>query len=420
MTKLTNFLEHKEKNFLKAQSMVSDNQSLIMIKVNYPSMSKLNGFTMFVFYECVNALKLVDIEITYSQHGIVGIMTSEEDPIVLKQRFVAFENTHALGRLIDIDVLTKHKMIGRNDINEPLRRCYLCENIAHVCIVNQTHTTLEVQQAFIDRVIDYCKFDKEKTAALAMYCECATTPSFGRVTPYTNGIHKDMDISTFIVSIQSIAPYFNKLSDIDPSLSDKQYFIALRNLGMCMEKAMLKATNNINTHKGFIFLALMLFGAYHKYPNQALQTSINQLALFLKEDFSLQPTTAGLKWSKKADIKSIRHHALEGFSEIIKTQNTLHKNMKVYEDINDAFASTLLTCMSFVDDTTILKRAGLSTLRSLKQKASIISQDKEKWEAFSKECIALNISPGGSADVLALLVILRVFFYDKDEETIWK
>ncbi len=420
MTKLTNFLAQKEKNFYKAQAMVSDNQSVLMFKVNYPSLSKLNGFTMFVFYECIHALALTDIDITYSHHGIVGMVSTEEDPILLKQKMVNFENTHPCGRLIDIDVLTKHKMIGRIDINEPLRRCYLCENIAHVCIANQTHTTLEVQQAFIDRVIDYCKLDKEKTAALAMYCECATTPSFGRVTPYTNGIHKDMDISTFIISIQSIAPYFNKVNDIDPSLSDKQYFIALRNLGVCMEKAMLKATNNINTHKGFIFLALMLFGAYHKYPKQPLQTSIKQLALFLKEDFSLQPTTAGLKWSKKADIKSIRHHALDGFSEIIKTQEILHKNMKVYEDINDAFASTLLTCMSFVDDTTILKRAGLSTLRSLKQKASIISQDKEKWEAFSKECIALNISPGGSADVLALLVILCVFFYDKDEETIWK
>ena len=89
-----------------------------------------------------------------------------------------------------------------------------------------------------------------------------------------------------------------------------------------------------------------------------------------------------------------------------------------YGDLNDALVSTLLLIMSDNDDTTILKRSDLETLKILQSHALRVYQTPSEWKSFSKWCVDHHLSPGGSADLLGVLVFLAYFFYDKEKESL--
>ncbi|NLA78460.1 MAG: hypothetical protein GX845_02795, partial [Erysipelothrix sp.] len=121
----------------------------------------------------------------------------------------------------------------------------------------------------------------------------------------------------------------------------------------------------------------------------------------------------------KAGIAGVRGQVLSGLEALIKLKLPyLKKALVSYDDMNAALVSTLLLIMSDCDDTTILKRSDLETLNTLQAKALAVYDQPDQWEAFSQWCVTRQLSPGGSADLLGVLVFLRYFFYDKEKETL--
>lgn len=52
------------------------------------------------------------------------------------------EDTYPLGRFVDIDVydsITK-RSISRIELGNEERKCYLCDNKAHICVRSRTHS----------------------------------------------------------------------------------------------------------------------------------------------------------------------------------------------------------------------------------------------------------------------------------------
>lgn len=89
-------------------------------------------------------------------------------------------------------------------------------------------------------------------ATQALQAELDTTPKPGLVDKDNNGAHRDMDHALMQLSINTLHPYFVRLallgfSDTLPSHT------AIRDTGIEAEKAMLAATNGVNTHKGALF-----------------------------------------------------------------------------------------------------------------------------------------------------------------------
>ncbi len=417
MNKNTEFLAIKEQRFNRVKSLVNETQCVILIKVNYPGNQKLNAFTFFVFHEAIRTLDMTLDDITYSIEGPVGVKVSNENPMVLKERFVSFEDTHPLGRLIDCDVLTVNGMMSRSDLKDSLRPCFICDQAAHVCIVSKKHTMKAVKQAFHQRVLAYCKSSLSTQILFAMLAEVSTHPSFGLVNPINSGIHQDMDCSTFIHTAYAIAPHFNDVNKIPTTISSQEYFNKLRQLGIEIENTMLQATQGVNTHKGLIFLLLMTLGAKYYYKDLQLKDAVQQLAVHVLADFKAKPTSTGLEWYHKANIQGVREVVLTGLSQCLDgyVPNFL-KNMEMYDDCNDAFVTTQLLVMSETQDTTILKRGGIEKLQILQEKAKQAMHHPSQWQKFSDWCVSNQLSPGGSADLLALLVMLAYFFYDKNEE----
>ena len=88
-------------------------------------------------------------ESEYRNTGFEYMASVEADPIILKRKLTELEEKTPLGRLYDIDVISPDgKKVSRNEIGKGRRKCILCEEDAHVCGRNRTHTIEEL----IDRV----------------------------------------------------------------------------------------------------------------------------------------------------------------------------------------------------------------------------------------------------------------------------
>ncbi len=96
----------------------------------------------------------------------------------------------------------------------------------------------------------------------AMLAEVNLTPKPGLVDKYNTGAHKDMALTDFHLSANTIAQYFPQFIRAGAQykhLAIKQVLPEIRTIGIACEKAMFRATQGVNTHKGAIFsLGLVL------------------------------------------------------------------------------------------------------------------------------------------------------------------
>lgn len=77
----------------------------------------------------------------------------EADPWELKESMEEIEERDSLGRLFDIDVLTKNlTKISRTESGGNLRRCLICEEPAYACAGSRKHS-VEEMLVHIDKVI---------------------------------------------------------------------------------------------------------------------------------------------------------------------------------------------------------------------------------------------------------------------------
>ena len=414
MTESTNLLsEREERASFQRRLLERYGHSLIVVRANYPGNQKHTPDTFYVEETMKQILRsssnvLYETSMTTSE-GRVGYLILDEDPMSLKQRMVDLEESHPFGRLADIDVLTLTKAYHRSDLGKGMRKCFLCEEIAQVCVRSQRHPLHEVIAFYHQSVLEYVKASMSEMFRYALLAELSCSPKFGLVTPFTSGSHDDMDAQTFIASIDALSPFVEdavRLGTDDPHL-----FTKLRTIGQSMEEAMFRATHGKNTHKGAIFLFLILITALRINPDRnVLDQTIRTLVEPVKEDFNdeIQPTTVGLRWHRSHGIGGIRGLVMDGMSPVLDDYLPFFTDeMSRTNDMNHAMVKTLLHIMSTLQDTTVLKRGGLDGLNWYQKQASKhIEKDEEAWKTFSEECISRRFSGGGSADVLAIVIYL--------------
>jgi len=112
-----------------------------------------------------------------------------------------------------------------------------------------------------------CEEPSEAVGSLvcqALLNEVNLTPKPGLVDRLNSGAHRDMDRATFLASIRAIAPWFPLFYRIGAStrnLPPEALLARIRPSGLACEAAMLRATGNVNTHKGSIFSMGLLSAA---------------------------------------------------------------------------------------------------------------------------------------------------------------
>lgn len=95
--------------------------------------------------------ELFDLETGYEAFFLV-----DGEALDCKRRCCAIEDSHPLGRLMDIDVLEPLEQgvapLSRSRVGEPERRCLICERPARECMRAHTHTFQDLQRR-IDEII---------------------------------------------------------------------------------------------------------------------------------------------------------------------------------------------------------------------------------------------------------------------------
>lgn len=259
-------------------------------------------------------------------------------------------------------------------------------------------------------------------ATQALQAELDTTPKPGLVDKDNNGAHRDMDYALMQRSIDTLHPYFVKLALLGCADALPTH-TSIRDIGIEAEKAMLSATNGVNTHKGALFsMGLAVVAAAHEKNTDSLQTTIKALAASFPDTNGTHGSKAKLLSKGTTAIKGALDNAREGYEMLFAEWLPFYIERRKEHDAH-TLHKTLLRIMCDLDDTNVIYRTDLATAEEVKQEARALldsfskahtAEDKEKRIAaellalkdMDKRYTARNISPGGAADILSLTIFI--------------
>ena len=287
-------------------------------------------------------------------------------------------------------------------------------------------------------------------ATQALQAELDTTPKPGLVDKDNNGAHRDMDYALMQLSINTLHPYFVRLALLGFADTLPSHTV-IRDAGIEAEKAMLAATNSVNTHKGALFsMGLAVVAAAYEEkkaankeergkekekekeergkerekeeredslvsienltPIESLASPLSSLQLTIKALAASFPYTSGTHGSKvkqlsngTTTIKGALDNAREGYEKLFAEWLPFYNERRKNHDAH-ALHKTLLRIMCDLDDTNVIYRTNVATAEEVKQEArALLANFEEAYAAQDKEkCASAIEEKCASAELLAL------------------
>ena len=260
-------------------------------------------------------------------------------------------------------------------------------------------------------------------ATRALKAELNTTPKPGLVDTHDSGAHRDMDHALMMRSIRAMHPYFVRLATLgydSPKLPAHDDIVSI---GLEAEKAMFKSTGGVNTYKGALFsMGLALTAATYiigrgkvamtthgkEYvPGDLLSATITQFANGFPDTRGTHGSQAKQTAHAGGSLKSALDNAREGYTQLFGEWLPFYET-RIKGDDSYVKHKTLLRIMCDLDDTNIVYRTDYATMQQVKTQARHLLEDFSEAgiDDLNRDFVSRNISPGGSADMLALVVFL--------------
>lgn len=238
----------------------------------------------------------------------------------------------------------------------------------------------------------------------ALETELATTPKPGLVDLHDNGAHSDMNPQLMRRGICALLPYFVSLAKAGQSHAPADQ---ARTIGIEAERAMMAATNGVNTHRGALFaLGLTLYAAPSSDGTaSSISEGIKEIAGKLSCGYAGQEQSSHGSQARAQGCRGgAMAMALTGYKELIDSWLPFYRDLK---DDPYAVHKTLLLIMSTLTDTNVAFRAGNLAAENVRRQARELLDNfsVDGLQALNNEFIAKNISPGGAADMLALTLL---------------
>jgi triphosphoribosyl-dephospho-CoA synthase len=224
-----------------------------------------------------------------------------------------------------------------------------------------------------------------------------------------------MDAATFMRSLFALRVYFLEIAQAG---SRRAAFAELKRLGIAAEAVMLQATGRVNTHRGAIFsLGLLVAAAAALRADGVLfprgevvceETSQRWGTDLLRAP--LDATSHGQLAARQYAAGGARAEAACGFPNLREIAlPALRACLASGLNPNAALAHCLMSLICHMEDTNLLHRGGREGLAFAQEKARVFLADGGArvtgWQArlstIAAEFVAQNLSPGGSADLLA-------------------
>ena len=240
-----------------------------------------------------------------------------------------------------------------------------------------------------------------------------THPKPGLVSHIDAGAHRDMDAQLLYRSADTLAPFFAELAAAGAVAAGLD---RLREIGIAAERAMLAATDGVNTHRGAIFgLGLMAAAAGFRDSNGVcgpLGRIVASLWGRCLAGMPSVPESHGAGAARRYGAGGARKEAVLGFPSVYGVAiPALAVGRKLAR--GDAQAARVHACLALiaaVGDTNLLHRGGLDGLVFAQRTAGKflaaggVGQPgwRRKALRIHEMFVARNLSPGGCADLLAM------------------
>ena len=376
----------------------------------------------------VEGIACLAVEKERGKTGCEAMLVLDGSPEKIKAVTSEIEERDELGRLFDMDVLdARGQKLGRTTP----RRCLICGEIAQVCARSRTHTVQQLQKK-TKEILEQAVLEEDsrcvaRLAQQALLYEVGITPKPGLVDRENNGSHSDMDFFTFQRSAAALYPYFEDCAVIGRRTraeSPERTFALLRAPGKAAQGQMLAATGGVNTHKGAIFSMGILCGALGRLERQDWADAdrvLAQCAAMTKGltagDFAgLTPETArtaGQKLYLRYGITGVRGQAEAGFPTVGKIGlPKLEAALSAGKSINEAGCAALVAMLADTVDTNMIHRGGYELAKAASEEAKALLEGEPfpgvpALEELNQDYVEKNLSPGGTADLLAMTLMLH-------------
>jgi len=438
-------------NRIERLKKISDRNpcGLILFTLNIPGPVKDSFLYRKIFSQGLMAIlsAFSNNRIVYTIEHTVDLDTGSEayftlstsDLTEIKTLTVDIEENHQLGRIFDIDVFDSN--LNQIKSKREMRKCFICDRPAFECSRSRRHSMDDVLKKIkttADEYFDLFFWKISSTAIRAMITEVLVTPKPGLVDTTNSGSHFDMDLFTFTDSSTALTRTFYLMAKQGGGYNGKHLWdllVPLRKIGIEGEQEMYRVTEGVNTQKGLIFSIGILSAA----AGYILCQSKNVLSADIlcqkggeiaadisKRDFeeikfkTSNDQTNGEKLFKKYGIKGARGEAEGGFPSALKALSILKSYLAENVGFEKALAGSLIHIISEIEDTNISGRGSLDTLKYVKKSALSFIKNGDIYrngatmelEKLDADFIRNNISPGGSADILAVTIFL--YFLEKE------
>ena len=170
MYRAEDILLEREKRIEYQEKLVKQyKMPMLVIRVNYPGIDKDNPLSQAV----IKIMEQEVCEILLSSIHYKKTTTTAEGPLVImcidkvakdiKAITLNIEHNHLLGRCVDLDVYDDiGKSISREAFGLAMRKCYICDDIAHNCVRSKKHSFDEVEGFIKSKFVEYMEKAYEK------------------------------------------------------------------------------------------------------------------------------------------------------------------------------------------------------------------------------------------------------------------
>ena len=335
-------------------------------------------------------------EVIFEPTGPEALLVYEtQDARLLKAFCIRLESEGEAGRLFDLDVLDAN---GEKLSRETGRTCLVCGGPVSVCSRSRAHG-LEAITARTGAILEaFAAETLGEMAENALLAEVHFTPKPGLVDEANNGAHRDMDVPLFERSAHALRPCFEEFVRLGIQGASPA---ALQQAGIRAEQAMFAATGGVNTHKGAIYSGALLLHAAGRLLSGEEEGNLCELAAQTAAAIPAPTGTHGA--AVRAQCGGIRTEAVSGYPTAQAVLRQLRQSGPL---------DALLLSMSRLDDSTLWHRGGAEGAQLVRSRAADIlaapaSEREARTRRLDAELIERNLSPGGSADLLAMAFFLE-------------
>ncbi|GAS94971.1 putative 2-(5''-triphosphoribosyl)-3'-dephosphoc oenzyme-A synthase [Mycolicibacterium canariasense] len=254
-----------------------------------------------------------------------------------------------------------------------------------------------------------------KLASDALVGEAELTPKPGLVDRRGSGAHTDMDLDMLHAAIESLHLPFVECATAAMELGmGADLRATLGEIGRAGEARMLEATGGVNTHRGALWaLGLLCAGAA-----LAGDAVTNAARLARTADPAVTPAQSpshGELARRRYRVGGAVGQAQNGFPAVHRYALPMLSATRAEGGTEDtARVDALLALIAHVDDTCVLHRDGWAGLRAIQSAASATltaggyrtPAGRIRFTELDDLCLRRRISPGGSADLLAVTLFL--------------